>query len=402
MDFNRRNIKIILMILFAAILFYLIIRNISSVADAMGTFQDIMFPFILGGGIAFVINVPMVRIESLVFSKTLKLQKSRRSISIVLTLALVIGIVIIAMYIIIPQIAQTISVVGKEIPDAMVSLQDWISDKTSYWKSFQELADKLSIDWEKMADKLSDYMQSFASNLVNNGIGAITNIVSAIVNFIIGFIFAVYVLMKKETLTRQGKQVILALFSEDVAYKIFYVLKLSDRTFARFISGQCLEACILGMIFFVTMTVIGLPYAMLISVLIAFTALIPMVGAFIGCVLGGLLILMQNPSDALIFVIMFLIIQQIEGNLIYPHVVGSSVGLPSIWVLVAITIGGNLMGIVGMIIFIPICSVLYSVFRIYVKDRLVKKNISPDKWMSPVIVDESILTSDETKKTRVL
>ena len=177
--------------------------------------------------------------------------------------------------------------------------------------------------------------------------------------------------MAKETLACQGKQILYALFRQSGAEKILYVCSLSNKTFSRFISGQCLDACILGIMFFIAMTIAGLPYAMLISVLIAFTALIPMVGAFIGCVIGALLILMVSPLKALIFVIMFLVLQQLEGNLVYPHVVGNSVGLPSIWVLVAITIGGNLMGVIGMILFIPLCSVLYAIFRLYVKDRCV-------------------------------
>lgn len=397
MDFNRKNTKIILLILFAAILFYLGIRNIGSVATAMSKFQDIIFPFILGAGIAFVINVPMSKLEYWMFHRTDKLKNIRRGISIMVTLALVVGIVIIAMYIIVPQIAQTIGAIGKQLPSAISTAQDWFYERTSYFKALQDIAGKLSVDWDKIADKVSDFMQSFASGLVNNGIGAISNIVSAIVNFVIGFIFAMYLLIKKEKLAGQGKQVIFAIFSEEVSNKILYVLALSNKTFGKFISGQCLEACILGMMFFATMTVMGLPYAMLISVLIAFTALIPMVGAFLGCVIGALLILMENPQQALIFIIVFLILQQIEGNLVYPHVVGNSAGLPSIWVLVAITVGGNLMGVVGMIIFIPICSILYSLFRLYVKDKLVRKNIPASRWSEPIHLDESVFTNPQQK-----
>ena len=172
---------------------------------------------------------------------------------------------------------------------------------------------------------------------------------------------------------------------------MLYVLGLSSRTFSKFISGQCLEACILGLMFFITMTIFGMPYAMLISVLIAFTALIPMVGAFIGCAVGILLILMVSPLKALIFLIMFLVLQQIEGNLIYPHVVGGSIGLPSIWVLVAITVGGNLMGVAGMIIFIPICSVLYALFRLYVKNRLAERSVPPEKWEEKAEFSEDVM-----------
>ena len=218
-----------------------------------------------------------------------------------------------------------------------------------------------------------------------------SNIIGALVSFFIGFVFAVYILMAKEKLAGQGRQILYAFLKEQTADKVLYVLGLSSKTFSKFISGQCLEACILGLMFFVTMTIFGLPYAMLISVLIAFTALIPMVGAFIGCAIGVLLILMVSPLKALIFLAMFLVLQQIEGNLIYPHVVGGSIGLPSIWVLVAITVGGNLMGVAGMIIFIPICSVLYALFRLYVKNRLAENNVSPEKWQEKAEFAEEVL-----------
>ena len=149
------------------------------------------------------------------------------------------------------------------------------------------------------------------------------------------------------------------------------------------------------MMFFIAMSIFRMPYAMLISVLIAFTALIPMVGAFIGCAIGALLILMVSPFKAFMFIIVFLVLQQLEGNLVYPHVVGNSVGLPSIWVLVAITIGGNLMGVVGMILFIPICSVLYALFRLFVKDRLKKKGVPREKWEEKAVFEESVMTGEE-------
>ena len=158
------------------------------------------------------------------------------------------------------------------------------------------------------------------------------------------------------------------------------ILRLANRTFSSFLSGQCLEAVILGTLFVVAMTVFRLPYAVLVGVLIALTALIPIVGAFIGCGVGALLIAVTDPWKALVFVILFLVLQQIEGNLIYPHVVGSSVGLPSIWVLAAVTLGGKLMGVAGMLFFIPLCSVLYALFRDFVKGRLAEKQVPAAKW----------------------
>ena len=395
MEFNKKNIRTIVLIIFSCILFYLGIKNIGIVADSV---RSVIGVVSLGAAIAFILNVPMTRIEYWLFHRTIRLKKGRRALSFVLTLALVIGVIIIAMYIIIPQIAETLQSIATQLPDAFNAAQDWIYARMSYWKALQDVLEKLTVNWNEIIRNLSTLMQDAAAAMVNSGVSAVGNIIGAIVNFFIGFVFAVYLLMAKEKLAGQGKQVVYALFKETTAQKILYVCSLSSRTFSRFISGQCLEACILGLMFFVAMSVLRMPYAMLIAVLIAFTALIPMVGAFIGCVIGALLILMVSPLKALIFVIMFLVLQQIEGNLIYPHVVGSSIGLPSIWVLVAVTVGANVMGVAGMILFIPICSVLYSLFRFFVKSRLKEKGIEQEKWIKKTELSEEILTESSEEK----
>ena len=204
--------------------------------------------------------------------------------------------------------------------------------------------------------------------------------VSGVSTFVIGLIFSFYILLQKEKLSRQARQVFYAILPERRADRLLDVLRLAERTFSSFLSGQCLEACILGTLFVVAMTLFQIPYALLVGVLIALTALIPIVGAFIGCAVGALLIAIDDPWKALWFIVLFLVLQQVEGNLIYPHVVGSSVGLPSIWVLAAVTLGGKLMGITGMLFFIPLCSVIYALFRSYVKNRLVSKAVPPEKW----------------------
>ena len=218
-------------------------------------------------------------------------------------------------------------------------------------------------------------------------VGSTGSLNNLIINFFIGFVFAIYILLSKEKLGGQGKQILYALLSEKKADKVLEVCSISYRVFSRFLSGQCLEACILGALFVITMTIFRLPYAMLIGVLIGFCALIPIVGAFIGCGVGLFLILMVSPMKALVFLILFLVLQQLEGNLIYPKVVGNSVGLPSIWVLAAVTIGGNLMGVAGMLIFIPLCSVVYILFRMYRLFNLIHFT----RWNKSTKADESCL-----------
>ncbi|MCI9475134.1 AI-2E family transporter [Anaerovoracaceae bacterium 41-7] len=391
MDWNKKNIKTTILIAFACILFYLGVKNIGLVMESLGSVLDVTFPFILGACIAFVLNVPMTKIENRLFRGESRKKKGSRAVSFLVTLTLVLGIIVVAMYIIIPQLSETMMSIAEQLPVAFNTVQEWISANMGYFRVVQNISEQLAVDWGEIVQKVSVLIQDAATTMINSGISTVSNIIGALVSFFIGFVFAVYILMAKEKLAGQGRQILYAFLKEQTADKVLYVLGLSSKTFSKFISGQCLEACILGLMFFVTMTIFGLPYAMLISVLIAFTALIPMVGAFIGCAIGVLLILMVSPLKALIFLAMFLVLQQIEGNLIYPHVVGGSIGLPSIWVLVAITVGGNLMGVAGMIIFIPICSVLYALFRLYVKNRLAENNVSPEKWQEKAEFAEEVL-----------
>ena len=231
----------------------------------------------------------------------------------------------------------------------------------------------LDVDLDKLLDSVIAFFRNGAGNVLNSTVYAIGSIVNGVTTFVIAFVFACYILLQKEKLGVQVKKVMHAFLKEKWEKRCLKVCTLTSKTFSNFLTGQCLEALILGSMFFVAMSLFKMPYALLVGVLVAFTALIPIFGAFIGCVVGAFLILMVDPLQALFFVIMFLVLQQIEGNLIYPKVVGNSVGLPSIWVLAAVTIGGSLMGVVGMLIFIPLVSVVYTLFRESVYKRLEQK-----------------------------
>lgn len=258
--------------------------------------------------------------------------------------------------------------------NSLPKIQKWLEQTFQDQEEIVDYIKNLEFDWQNWLNTIKDFAWSGAGSVLSYTMSATMMVVNGVMTFFIAFIFALYILIQKENLGRQGKKLITAVFPKKVVEKILSVCSLSYKTFSKFITGQCLEALILGMMFFVCMTIFRLPYALLVGVLIAFTALIPIVGAFIGCFVGAILILMVNPMQAVFFVILFLILQQVEGNLIYPHVVGSSVGLPSIWVLFAVTVGGKLMGIAGMLIFIPLVSVLYSLLREWVNHRIsVKK-----------------------------
>jgi len=381
MDFNnKKNIKTFMLMVFGAILFYVGLQHITVVIGAAKAFFSVISPFVLGAVIAFIVNVPMSRIEYHLFEKRGSTMKGQRPVSFIVTLALIVAVLVIVVYIVVPQLADTIRSIGQQLPDAFAATQAWIISKMGYWDALQGLMEQITIDWDEIIKKVSVMLQNMASTMVDSGIGAIGNIVGAVVNFLIGFVFSIYILLSKEKLGSQNKQVLYALLKENQADKILEVCSISYRIFSKFLSGQCLEACILGGMFVVAMTIFKLPYALLIGVLIAFCALIPIVGAFIGCGVGIFLILMVSPVKALVFLVLFLVLQQVEGNLVYPKVVGNSVGLPSIWVLAAVTIGGNLMGVVGMLVFIPLCSVAYTLFRMYVKRRLAEKDVPEEKW----------------------
>ena len=339
------------------------------------------WPFLIGGAIAFVLNVPMRAIERGLFPLEKRGKGFRRPLALLLTLVAVIGVLSLASGVIAPGIGEAVSSIAAQLPGAMNRVEDWLLELEEYLPMLEESITALDLNWNSLSAKMVALVKSFGTGLVSAGGGMIGTLVSGVSAFVIGLVFAFYILMQKEKLGRQARQILYAILPEKHADETLSVVRLAGRTFSSFLSGQCLEACILGTLFVVAMTIFRLPYALLVGVLIALTALIPIVGAFIGCGVGALLIAVTDPMKALFFIVLFLILQQVEGNLIYPHVVGSSVGLPSIWVLAAVTLGGKLMGIAGMLLFIPLCSVVYALIRGYVKMRLVKKNIPEEKWM---------------------
>jgi predicted PurR-regulated permease PerM len=361
------------------ILFYWALDNIDRIAGVASALISLLMPFIVGGVIAFILNVPMRQIERHLFQGGRFRQKKfdflRRICAYLLTLIIVIAIITMALFVVIPQLVYTISDLVKMIPQQVQNLQSFLIEQFKAYPQLEEQLTSTAIDWDSVIKSAADFVTTGTKGLITGSLGAVTSIISGVTTFFIGFVFSIYVLFQKEKLGSQAKKVVYAFFSEKRADKIIEIAKLSEETFASFLSGQCLEAVILGSMFCITMLIIRLPYAVLIGIVIAITALIPIVGAFIGCAVGVILIGLVSPVKAVVFVIMFIVLQQIEGNLIYPHVVGSSVGLPGIWVLFAVTVGGNLFGIAGMLTFIPICSICYALFRVYVNDRLEKKKM---------------------------
>lgn len=368
------------------------------VLDVLKTIGQIIFPFILGGAIVFVINVPMSFLEKKIFENVKKENKTARKlarpVSLLLTIVLVVGVIALVIIGVIPQLTKTMGSLMINITDFIPQIKIWIRDFFHDNREIMNLVDQVQFNPDQAIRWGISLLGNGAGNMMNTTVSAVGSVVSGLATFFIAFSFACYVLFQKEKLHVQIRKVLFAFLPKQKADAFLKVCSLTYRTFANFLTGQCLEAVILGCMFVVTLSILRMPYALLIGVLIAFTALIPIFGAFIGCAVGSFLIFMVSPKQAIIFIIVFLVLQQIEGNLIYPHVVGESVGLPSIWVLAAVTIGGNLMGIVGMLVFIPLLSVVYTIFRKVVYQRLKKRHI---KQVTATDIEE--YTEKETAST---
>lgn len=380
MNLNKENLKKIRGLIVFTVILLIALWNYSLILDVLGQGVGIVYPFLLGGAIAFVINVPMSFFEEKLFQNQMMknkkvAQRLARPISLIITLIVVVSVIGLVVFGVLPKLGDTFISIGKGIQSFMPKAQSWAEEIFHNNKEIKEWLDSLTLDWDKIINEVVKFFTSGASSVLGSTFVVARRIASGITTFVIAFVFACYILLQKEKLNIQIRKVMYAYMKEDLVKKVLDVCSLSYRTFSNFLTGQCLEAVILGTMFVICMGILQMPYAMLIGVLIAFTALIPIFGAFIGCVVGAFLILTVAPMKALVFVIMFLILQQIEGNLIYPRVVGSSVGLPSIWVLAAVSIGASLMGIVGMLVFIPIVSVLYALLRGDVYEHLEKREL---------------------------
>ncbi len=368
---EKRKFLAILLLSTLIISVYFLFERGSSLTGLFRTLWGILMPFFLGGVLAFVLNVPLRFFERLLLffmDRSPGLRRFKRPLAMVLVLALVAGVVYVVMSIVVPELINTILSIIRAIPAALQRLDELIEP---YGLSVsQVLSASFTVPTASDVDaKIADMI-----NLLLKGAAFSTTVIGTVYQNVLSFFFTVmftiYFLSSKERLASQLKNVMRAYLRPAWVEKVLSVATLSQRTFSSFITGQCLEACILGAMFFVTMTLLGMPYVLLISVFIGVTALIPVIGAWMGCIVGAVLILVSDPLQALGFVLLFLVLQQIEGNLIYPHVMGNAIGLPSIWVLFAVLVGEGLMGVLGMLLFIPLTSVCYTLLRQQVHRRL--------------------------------
>jgi predicted PurR-regulated permease PerM len=378
MEFSRKKIKQIRNLMLFAALLVLLLLNSNDIISALCFFVEILKPFIYGAIIAFVLNIPMSALEKRLFNNRNGkcAEKIKRPVCMLLTILLLVLIVSFIVVIIIPQLTSSISEIGKKIPVFMEHMQD----KLDYLKENNPfLAEQLGefeiaeIQWDGVIEKITNFLTNGAVGMLSSTFNVVGSIISSVVDGIVSFVFSLYVLAQKEKLYRQAQRILTAYFPGKVVKKVRKLCILLYNNFRNFITGQCLEAVILGILFIVSMSILRLPYPFVIGTMIGITAIIPIVGAFIGCLVGIFLILIESPVQAVVFLILFFVLQQIEGKLIYPKVVGNFVGLSGIWVLFAITIGGSLFGIIGMFVFVPLMSTGYSLLRDDVNRRNKKK-----------------------------
>ena len=349
---------------------YLIVTHIPDIINIFLTIIKVLTPFIIGGVLAYILNIPMTKIEN-ILDKKIKKKTLKRTISITLSLLIFITIISIVLLLLIPELIQSIESLLTSIPTLFNDTQNWILDLLNKYPDIQKEITKVFTE----TGGLKEIFSTILNYIIDGSIGFISSFISSLITLFLALVFAIYMLSQKEYLIRGTKKLINALLPKEYVNKIIDILSLTNKTFTKFISGQCLEACILGLLMFAAIALCGFPYALIIAVLTTVTALIPVFGAIIAMVIGAILISMTSPIKALFFIIVFQVIQQIEGNIIYPKVVGKSVGLSPLWTLLAITVGGNLFGIVGIIVSLPIASVTYALLKEIINEKLQNKKL---------------------------
>ena len=380
-EFNKKTLKNIFVLVVAGIVVYWLLHETERAKAVFQLIKGILSPFAAGAAIAFIINVPMRAFEGLL--KGIKKDKLRRVIAVLLTFISAALVLTVVFLLLIPQIITTVEslipTLQSFIPKIQARMQQLLEDYPAVGDWIIANTDMENLDWVNVAQQAVSMLNTSFTNIVSGAFSAIGSVAGALIDAFIALVFAVYALFQKETLARQGRKLLYAFLPEKAADNIIRISRLANTTFSNFLSGQCVEVCILGSMFAVAMAIFQMPYIPLICVMIAITAFVPYVGSVIGCTLGAFLILVTNPMQAVWFIVLFLIIQPIENNMIYPKVVGESVGLSGMWVLVAIAVGGELIGVAGMLLMIPVASVLYTLLQEYTNKRLRAINIDEEK-----------------------
>lgn len=377
---NKKTMKFILTIVTFTLLLSWILNHTSSFTGILGNILSLLSPFLIGACLAFIINTILKPLEKLwervpLKKRTKLFSKAKRPVCLTFSTLIVFGVVFLVLFMIIPQLVETVATFANTLPQYIKNLEGLLDKLMKTLENYNIVIPSFDLNWSKVGEVLNNFLNNYADSFINKTVDITTSIVTVIVNFVIAVFFSLYVLSQKEKIGRHLRRLLYAIRPKKKAEKIIAFANLTSDTFTKFVTGQLLEAVIIGALCFIGMLVLRLPYAAIISVLVGFTALIPVFGALFGTAIGALLILLVDPMKALWFIVFIIVLQQIEGNLIYPKVVGKSVGLPGILVLVAVTIGGGAAGIVGMLFSVPVCTVLYCIYKEFVAKKIKGKDI---------------------------
>lgn len=378
---DRKFSRGFLVAVFSLIVGYMLLRETERVKMIWDFLKGIFSPFIIGALLAFILNVPMRFFENKLGK--LKNEKIRRITAICMMLLAVVLVVAAVLLLLVPQIEETVKNLVEQLPDFFINVTERVNlflEEHPQIRDILGLEDGyLGVEWKTVVETVIGALESSISTILGSAVNLVSGLTTGIVNTVFSIIFAFYCLARKETLARQGRKLLYSLLKEKYADELVRILRMTNSTFSNFITGQCIEALILGLLFVPAMAILRMPYIPLICVVIAVTALVPLVGAFAGCILGAFFILVNDPMQAVAFIVMFLVIQQFEGNVIYPKVVGESIGLPGMWVLLAVAVGGGLMGVMGMLLMVPIASVIYTLLREFTNSRVQQRAVPTEK-----------------------
>ena len=382
MELNKKNIKRVLLLIACAILLYWGLNNLSVLGGLLSSILSLFSPLLIGVGIAYVMNLLLMAIERL-WDKALKKApelwrvKLKRPICLTLAFLLFLGIIFAIIFILIPRLEEAGTSLVANVPTYITQIQGWWDSLAAFAADHGITLPELSMNVEDATKFITKLLTSNGDSVVNTTINITTSILGALVNVLLALVFSVYMLAQKEKLVAQGKRLLLAALPKKAGERTMHILKLTNGAFSSFVTGQVTEAFILGTLCCLGMLILRLPYALPVSVIISFTSLIPIFGAWIGAATGAFLIVFVSPVKALTFLIFLLILQQVEGNLIYPKVVGKSVGLPGLWVLAAVTVGGGAFGVLGMLLGVPVCSVIYALLQDYLRAQPAQQPPAP-------------------------
>ena len=372
MKINTIKMKKAMFLIFFTIFTWWVFDNIKVVINIIKITFEVFLPFIIAFSIAFILNKPMSFIENKILKRSKKYEnlklKYQRIISLLLTLTITLLGVILFLIIVIPNLTEAVTELANQVPVYFESLQDYAKNNFIAGTSINEWLQSVNIDG--LLKNITDFLKGGFMNVLGSTFGIFTSAFGLITSIFLGFVFSIYFLLQKEELILSVKKLTFATLPLDVANRLVYLSEISKESFSSFITGQSLDALLIGLIFFVSMLIFRFPYALMVSVIIGVFALIPIVGGFIGLVIGAFLIFVQDPQKALYFILLFFVIQQLEGDLIYPKVVGEASGLSSVWVLAAVALGGSLFGIIGIILFVPLFSIIQKLLKEYIDNNL--------------------------------